>query len=154
MADVTGLLKALKAPELRVPRRWPVVGNARGFLGAKTYRGRILSALEMVPFRERLVKAARHQLTESEVVDLLWEYLHAIGIPARVVFRLPPAAMKEVLDDFLSCQVAAEQERRPPSNPRNGADSPPRGDGPASQADRMRETAMAARFGGSRKRSA
>lgn len=94
----------------------------------KTYRGKILSHREFLPFRDRLLAlaAGESDMSAREQERLWYEYLRAIKIPPRVVFSLPPAVMEEALVSFYMSQLRALSM---PTNRTNGTHSRPAVDG-------------------------
>ena len=100
--DAAALVESVEPPEIRAPRaRW------LRFLGPKTWRGRVLSHAEFLPFAARFDALQKGQLSDDETRDLIRDYVDAIGIPPRVVTRLPPGVMLAALQSFLRCQMKA-----------------------------------------------
>ena len=120
--DATALSTAFEAPTLTVPRRpwgprWFRALWLRAFGATKTYTGRILGHDEWLPFEpvfrdvDRAVKADEEDAV-FRVQAAFEQYLDAIGIPAREVFRLPTGLVLEAMKDFLACQRRAMEPRR------------------------------------------
>jgi len=111
--DLGSALAQIEPPVLRVPRRWPIVGNLFGFLGTREYRGRVLGHLEFTKYEEDVVRAGTqgNGLSEAERFDLLAPFLEAAGLPREVAGRLPRGLLTEVVFDFLDCQFQANTGR-------------------------------------------
>jgi len=105
--DVSTYMEGIEAPELTLPRR----GLARLLGPTKTYRGRILSFTEWLPFEPRIADVLKRQQAGEDVTrllhDVFGDYLDAIGIPKRVVFGIPTYALIMVMKDFMALQGRA-----------------------------------------------
>jgi hypothetical protein len=107
-----------KPPTLVVARpRWQRTLVLLGLLSRfRTYTGHLLSPAEFTPFAERWLKAGRGELSAHESLALVSEYLDAIGIPERVIAKLPYDVAASDLARFLGEQRKATPLQGRPRN--------------------------------------
>lgn len=141
--DAAAVLESLEPPAITVPRRvgflWALLGLSAIFGSTKTYTGKILSEREFLPFRDRFIAANEGAIDEEDVGRLWKDYLDAIGIPARVVFRLPPLVMQEALESFFTYQLRASSGARGESRRSTSTSDLPRREPDEPRESRSRE---------------
>lgn len=137
--DASEVVRALERPSLIVERDrwWHYLFGIRKALGeTKTYTGRILSHPEFVPLFNRwtAMDEEDHESTETEVRELVIDTCKAMGMPSKVMLRLPGAALRGALEDFWVVQLKANglvaldvENQTSPSPPGNGSRSGSRG---------------------------
>lgn len=110
--DADALVAALTPPSVTV--------------GGVTYKGRLLSYFEWMPFRDRLVRMGRGELGAAEAREFAEEYFRAVFPkrflrvdPVPKLMVMPEQVIAQVLSHFFTCQLRALPEGLVPEH--NGA---------------------------------